>query len=281
MKKKRIVLFLFVLILIIGICFGCYLIISKLFTNSSEEEKSKDKEEIVDYSVANTIGLLDKFGFYTDLGCESNIFSYKYDDTFKVLNVLNSINDSEEVACSEVFSEDMLNEDVIGGLYPHTAYKGTSGVCFKDQSTKMISYDKANEIYQKMYGKVMPKTSVSGIDISNMYYVFYDYVESKNAFVSMKGAGLGGMCGNSLVINDIKSSTLETDLLTVDVYYYYDSNFQLNNNQYSLKNKSVDCLSSEECIKNIKDEYLDDLDIYELEFKKVDDDFIFKGFVKK
>lgn len=295
--KKGLVITLIVVLVLIILGLGGYIVVDKFVlnkdakTNTTEKTKKEETEEkdIEPISKEKAKELLKEFGFEENITCEASILTKEYSDTFKAVYAISkTINESgKEVACSEVFSESALNSDSnpVNGFTNGTVYKGTSGVCIKDKTTKTATYEEVNKTYKKLYGKDIEKKSYNGVDIAGLYYHFYDYVKDKDVYASMSCTGCGGSCGPAFSIYEIDSTSTKGNELTVAIKYYYSGLVEYQNNTYTLKTSkgdtTVECSSAEECKGKIQSEYMDKIDTYEVKFTKEKDNFIFKSLSKK
>ena len=238
-----------------------------------------------DFDLSKAKDLLDEFGFNRDFKCKSNIYSNFYSDAYKAIVAINKVQDkAKEMACTDFYSDSDIDKNYSS---VETLYKGKYGHC-SDNKTKAISYDDVNDVYKKMYGKDIPKDGVSGVEMFGLYNEIYDYIESKDMFVSLRCVACGGTCGPSITINEIKSAKEIGNKVYIDVYYYHDSARDNGNGKtyFVLENRfgyhNLDNITTEEdAEKEILNKYKDQLDIYEVEFEKVDDHYQFVRLVEK
>lgn len=281
-EKSHIILItvLVVLLLIVFLAFGYFLGGANIINDVRETNTMKtgeiatpeEKESAKDFDKEEAKKILNDFGFYETIGCSSNIYSYNYSDNYKLMVAMKKIKDekAKDANCSDYYSESDL-EDIYGMM----AYKGKAGVC--TDKTKVVSYSDLNEVYKKMYGKDAPKENITAM---GFVYMLYDYNKEKDAYVALSCGGCGGTCSSdSYNINEIKSAKVIGDYLYVDVNYYYSS--QPIENYYNFKTSrftnTFKVNSAEEAKNKIMSEYKDYLDIYEVVFKKVNNNYQFVG----
>lgn len=252
--------------------------------NTSQEEETQEEKS---FDISKAKEILNEFGFYKTIGCNSNILEGIYGTEFKILHAIEKVDSSKvtETTCSAVYTDADLT-DVYG--MTEKVYKGNKvGYCTEDTKTKTISYDDANKVYKKLYGTEMPKEGSDGLKVNSMYYTMYDYVGSKNLYASTHCVNCGGSCGPSMRINEIKSAKEIGNRLYVEVYYYHNYPQSINGNEYydletakTFKNIN-EAHSVEEFNNIVKSKYLDLLDIYEIEFEKNNEDYILVKVSKK
>lgn len=280
MKQKIIITIL--AILSIGLL--GYIIFDK--TNSKEENNKplEEQEDLIvkDYDLTKAEELLNYFGFNEYVGCSDKIFGYFYNDDFKAIQAIKKVLDSKKskIKCSELYKDKELHEF---GYYKD---EDSLGVCYKDEEASLIKYDDLNEIYKKMYGIDAPKKGFSGINIGFMYYYFYGYNEKLNSFVELKCGGCGGACGENFSISKIKSAKEIGDELKIEVFYYigipYETEYgKVYNLETSKINKTLDVTNIKDFEKEILNNYLEYLDVYEVVFENKDGNYIFKSLAKK
>ena len=262
---------------------------SKLVENSKPNESITEEKlsSAKDFDLSEAKKLLDEFGFNTDIGCHERIYDKYYSDFYKSIVVINKVKDkAKEMACTDFYSDsDIFKDNMNTSNIP--IYEGKNGVCVQNK-TMATSYDDVNEVYKRMYGKDMPKEGFNGSKISGLYYELYDYNESKNMFVKLSCMGCGGTCGPSIEVNEIKSAKEVDNKVYIDVYYYHDFARSDGNGKtyFALENRfgyhNLDNITTEEDVeKEIRNKYMDQLEIYEVEFEKVDDHYQFVRVVEK
>lgn len=235
--------------------------------------------EAVDFDIGEAEQLLETFGFNKRFGCIT-IAQKKYTDTYKAIMALNNVDTSliHEEKCSNLYNNSLLVDKDLES----ERYELNNGSC-KDNA-KVISYDDANLVYKKMYGREMPKTSIDSREIDYLFHESYDYNSDKDAFVLLECYNCLGSC-YSLHIREIISATTKKDILRIDFYDYESGLFELNDDHYNLvtsnHSKIFTCTYNEECMDIIKRDYMDYLDIYEAIFQYKDDHYIFRKFIKK
>lgn len=268
-KGSSAFLVVFLVLVILGLC--GYIAYDKFFvkeTREDVEEKDVDKSNKSSkvYSVSDADKLLVKFGF-KDTGFVNEIYEYGYTDQYKMYVAIKNVDTSKikEVECTSL---------VVDG-------KGTNGVCPSNKTTtSVISYDDVNKIYKSMYGTDMPKSGINLLNLGHLYYVFYDYVEKESGFAKLECGGCGGTYGPAIKLNKVKSATIDGDKLVIDVYYAYSEQVQ-NGNTYTYKiGSSVDAYfefegSLEEAQKLLDNTYYSKADVYQVVFKKVNDNYQF------
>ena len=290
MQKKNmgliiiIVLFGLIILGLIGyICYNKEKESSKNIENEITNNNDTTQNEIKEDLLTQAEQLLDKFGFNEDIGCGYNIYDRFYYDSFKKAIVLKKVSDSvkKQKKCSEIYSE-VLD-------YNPLAYKGKNGVCSIDKETNVIPYDEVNKIYKEMYGEDISKEGFATANHLSLFYSFYDYNQSLNSFVQLECGGCGGACGaDAFTVKKIKNAYTKGDLLIVEVYYNalvlrttYLSDGE-HKSVSTLKDHII--LSSKNIIdakKEIEEQHLDKLDVYEVVFTKKDENYIFKSLAKK
>jgi len=286
MKKKNIIILIIVLLIaVIGVLLAIF--VPSILKNSEINKgtnNSGNQIDKLDYDLDKANELLDYYGFNIRFGC-TTIAQYSYNDTFKALVALEKVDSSyfKEEECSNLFSEEKLEK----ANTPDQRYRGETGVCFSNNTkstTNIVSYSDVNKVYKKLYGEDMPKKSINSLKISNQYYIFYDYLAEKDAFVQMNCSGCGGSC-YSQHIRKIKDATIEGNTLTINFYDYETGYYELNDNKFNLVTSNIDttfeCDSQDACIQKVENDYLDKLDLFEAVFEKNGDSFIFKSFTKK
>ena len=294
--KKGLIITIIVILVLLVLGLGGYIVVDKLVLNkntkSGTTEKTKKEtdeiEEAKSISTEEAKELLKEFGFEEKITCQQGILNSEYSEEFKALYVITKIKNEygQDYACSDLFDAADINgpSNPVVGMSDGSVYKGISGVCPVDESTTIVPYDEVNNTYKKLYGTDIPKKSYNGTKVAGMYYHFYDYLESKNAFVSLNCTACGGSCGPSITIYDIVSATEKDDTLTVAVRYYYSS-VQVPYEPFTLKTSKIDtvieCSAREECESKLKEQYLDQLDIYNIKFTTKDGNYIFKSVEKQ
>lgn len=284
MKKWVGVLIIILLLLVVGL--GGFIVYDKVL--SPEKSTIKDNESVddtqtteKDYDLGKAKELLEKFGFYKIISCNSFIYDKRYSDDYKALIALEKVDSSKvkTANCSDIFSDsDYVSE--------FSYYKGKSGVCLKDGTSNTIAYSDVNSIYKKMYGEDMPKKEASGLKVSELFYSFYDYIDSIDSFASTSCNGCGGTCGPNWNITDIYSAKEIGNKLYIDVKYNHGMPTLIGTkNVYQLStshiDKQIDVSSVEEFEQEVKANYMDYLDIYEVEFEKINDHYVFRNLSMK
>ena len=291
--NKGLLITVIVLVLVIG------LLIFKLTKDTVSTNKDKNKtsdnntqvidkvEGAKDFDLKEAEQLLDKFGFNENLGCNQYIYFSKYSETFKKIVAFKNVQPSKitKKKCSEIYSENKLDEA--------GRYLTDNGVCYKDKEVNIVSYEEVNKIYKEMFGTDMDKNGVNSIkeQIGNIYFKFYDYVESLNSFVELECGGCGGACyapessNVSIAMKKAIIAKIIDDNLVID---FIDLRGEIETaggeNYISLGQRGTIKVSSndEESVKKeIEEKYLDKLDTYEVVFTKKDGNYIFKSLTKK
>ena len=279
MKKNNIGLVIVVLALILTILVVMFVLPNfnrKSNVNTANKNENENSEVIETFTKEEAEKLLDKFGFNLKINCDSTVLDYEYDETFKGIVALKNVPNIQysTASCSELFTEPLPYED--------NFLKGETGVCSKNESLQLISYSDANDSYKNLYNEEMPKHSYSG---KNNFYVFYDYVPAKDSFASMKCHGCGGSCGTTLKVFEVLDTHFNNTQLVIDVANYYDHNFTLTEGAYHLAtnhtDESISCTSADDCQNTIKNNYLDKLNLYSIQFEKMNDNFILKTITQK
>lgn len=283
--KKGIIIAIIVILSIIILGLGGYIILDKLVFNTTTRTEPEEVKETTTISKEEAKELLKEFGFEMNVTCEKTVFDYGYSDEFKGIFAIEKAMEKsgEEEPCSKIFTE--LNQEMVGGMREGTLYKGTSGICMKDDNTKIVSYEEVNKTYNELYGENVPKRSFNGTNVAGQFYHFYDYVDSKDVYASMKCAGCGGSCGTSFTIYKVNEASMEGNELKINVTYY---NGQMNrpsgSNDYTLETgkgtKQIECGSLEDCKNKIETEENDYLDHYEIVFNKDKNNYTFKSLTK-
>ena len=248
----------------------------KLVKNNTTNESIT--EEVLstakDFDLGEAKKLLDEFGFNINLGCDSYIFGKFYDDSYKArVAIENARSKAKEMTCTDLFLESDIVETSNDGS---TTIKGI-GVCSKNKAN-VIAYDDVNSIYHKMFGEGdMPKTINTSGSIER-----YAFLESKNVFAFLSCGGCGWTCGPTFVVNELKSAKEIGNKLYIDVYYYDgypftgsygNERFLLETRKVSIDNHNIKTIDDAQ--NEIKNKYLDQLDLYEVEFEKVDGHYQF------
>ena len=291
--NKGLLITVIVLVLVIG------LLVFKLTrdtvsTNKDKNTTSDNNTQVIDkvegakdFDLKEAEQLLDKFGFNEDLGCNQYIYFSKYSDTFKKIIAFKNVDQSKitKKKCSEIYPESKLDE--------FGRYLTDNGVCEKDKERNIISYEEANKTYKEMFGIDMSKSGVNTgkAQIGNIYYHFYDYVDSLDSFVELECGGCGGACNApessnvSITMKKIISAKSLNDSLVID---FIDFRGEIvvtgGENRISLGRLgsiSVSSNDEESAKKEIEEKYLDKLDVYEVVFTKKDGNYIFKSLTKK
>ena len=279
--KKR----LNILLIILVLCLGGYIAYDKILSNDIEKSKEEQEEIIIteDFNLVEAEHLLEKFGFKENLGCKSTVLDVSYKDEFKVITALKNIDKTKmkKVSCNKLFSG---NETISGGKYYKTKY----GACPKNKEVDAIPYKEANQIYKSMYGTDLAKLGVSGTTVTGQYYQFYEYVASIDSFVKLECAACDGTCAESYTVSKIKSAKITGDTLLIDVYYLHGTPIYNNTTHQSIFRIETSKISENSISKNVEEfekevekDYLDKLDVYEIEFEKNGDNFIFKSLIKQ
>ena len=279
MKQKIIITIL--AILSIGLL--GYIIFDK--TNSKEENNKPLEEQkdliVKDYDLTKAEEILNYFGFNDNLSyCNVKIYDYFYDEDFKALQAIKKVSKSKEskVNCSEIYKGKELHES--------SYYIGDNllGVCYKDEKTTLINYEDFNEIYVEMYGIEASKKGFSK-SIEGNYYI-YDYNEKLNSFIQLQCNGCGGACGENFSISKIKSAKEIGNELKIEVSYYFGQPYITEySTVYNLETskilKTLDVTNIKDFEKEILNNYLEYLDVYEIVFENKDGNYIFKSLAKK
>lgn len=281
-KKSHVVLttILVILLLIAFTAFGYFLgganIINDVRENNSKNNsgematpEEKESSNAKDFSKDEAKKLLEYFGFNKNVSCGQTIYNYFYSEDYRMIIAAEKVKDEKknEMSCSELYNESVKDDDM--------GYKGSNGYCL--DKTRVISYNDFNEVYKSMYGKDAAKKDVNGI---GFIYSYYEYSKERDAFIGLNCGACGGTCGpNGFNINEIKSAKVIGDYLYIDVNYYYsqptDRFFVLDTNRIY---RSLETSSEEEAKNKILSDYMDYLDVYEVVFKKVDNNYVFVSF---
>lgn len=299
MKKKS---FVVITILLVAIILGLSAYIaydkglfdnkkgSKKETKTIENSDEKSQEKTKDFDLKEAEELLDKFGFNENIGCfSSKIYDGYYSDSYKQIIALNNAFKNKNLItskkCSEVYSSDKYSKE-------YMAYKGDYGVCNEEHGTSIVSYDEANKIYKEMYGVDIPKKGVNSTSISGLYYKFYDYIESLDSFAKIECGGCGGACSDEksyFDINKLKSAHIKDNTLIVEIYHNIlelkdginrDGEYQFVSTTKTM-NIELSSKNIDDAKKEVEEKYLDKLDVYEIEFVKKGENYIFKSLTKK
>ena len=262
---------------------SCVIIITLFWNNIFGEGIYYDNPNIeaIPYDLESANNLLEQFGINKRFGC-TTIVHRTYSDTYKAYVAIQNVDSSKkrEVSCSELYSKD----DLVDIHTENERYQGKVGVCYSNSNTTIISYDDVAEVYQKMFGKDLPRLSIDTTTIHTLLQDSYDYLRDKDIFVSVQCHDCVGAC-YSHHIRELKSAYVKKDILRIDFYDYESGLFELNDNHYILETskfkKSFTCTYNDECIEIIKNNYMDQLDVYEAIFQKVDDHYVFKKIMMK
>ena len=239
------------------------------------------KIEAVSFDLDEANQLLETFGINNRFGC-TTIAHKKYTDTYKAYVAIQNVDQSKikEVPCSDLYSKiDLVDKDT-----EEERYQGSVGVCYPNTKVSIISYNDVNEVYQKMFGKELPRLSIDTTTVHTLLQDSYDYIRDHDVFASVQCYHCDGAC-YSHQIRELKTAYMKKDILRIDFYDYESGLFELNDDHYVLETtkfkKAFTCTYNDECIDIIKNNYMDQLDVFEAIFQKKEDHFVFKKLMLK
>lgn len=188
-----------------------------------------------------------------------------YNEYYKLYNTSLNItsSDTTQVLCDELYDGKEIIQ--LGDFY---AYKVDEGrICYKWDTTKVISYDKFNPLYKSLYGENAPKKD----------FGLYNYHETRNSYVALDSYANGSVGGDMVVGNVFKIVDLkETDNdLKVKVAY---ETIKLENNKLIIGNQEF---KEDKDIKEIQDEmiknHINEIDHYVITLVKKDNNYVFSS----
>lgn len=284
-KKKNISGIILVVILFLAVIglMGYILIdknIIKLKKSDKETELKEKKESISEEKVKE---LLDKFYLYNKKEDYESSYIFKQQEIYnKGYNNISKFHaawdnllasDIEDKSCSELYSSDKFDE--FGN------YQKGNGVCPKESFVKTVSYEKLNQIYINMFGSNAPKKNVFNSKTEQNHF---DYLEDKDIFVELLRSS-GDVIGSVVTIDKVKSYKIEGAQLIIDLYYSYiePSDYDIKNNKftYKLGEKNITESNIDIARKEIEENYMDEIDVYQATFEKEGYNYIFKSLEKK
>jgi len=249
------------------------------------DKRKIDTVNEVNYDKEKITTLLEKYGINANFECKNSNLDSTITDTHKKLIAMGNLdfNTLEMKACEEVFE----GYEVDKKHYNYPTYIGKTGICPLGGATYIIPYNTVNQIYKDLYEKDMSKENIDGSIINKVKNPSFDYISSKDIFAITKNTNSGG-CGKTTFIYIIKSVTEENNKLNVELYYTKSLETKTDKYDEIIKFKNFEITKTDnwetnvhtDIYQEIKDKYIDQLDVYDIEFIKKNDNYILNNIKK-
>lgn len=241
--------------------------------NTQSTVTVEEIENAEDFGIEEATALLAKFKIEIEDN-RSSVLDGEYSADKKKFTALENVDSSKiiEKECSELYTEEeTASQDGI------VRYKSPIGYCFANEKAKVYPYEEVNKVHNEMFGTDVSKESIRSCP------EVYDYEEKINAFVKNHNRGCGFEGGPIYTISKIKSAKKIGNMVYIDIYHDHSSMTGTANSNYfriHLANggEAIEDVTSfdnavDEITKIIKNKYIDQLPVYEVEFEKINDHY--------
>ena len=257
--------------------------------NYARENLIIEANDNIESNKETAIQLLKKYGFNYFYGCKYSMLEKSYDNTLKSMITMNHFNMNsasldtyngvkleEKKKCTDIFNIDDFKD--INEHY--LVYVGKVANCPMDYEGYIVHYNDANKIYKDLFNTNMPKESIDGSKLGMNEEYSFEYVSSQDLFILLQPESFLGYCASRYGYIYIDSVKEENNRFEIELYLANATNVKGDSKGTIYTFKKFDYTStntnyggSDETVNEYIKEHLDKVDMYKVEFKKINNEY--------